>query len=61
MEGPVVRVSREEVLQASYEMKTGKSPGPSEVSLELIADREGVGIQLMAEMSESPRWTWNAS
>ena len=32
-EGPVVCVSREEVLQALSEMKTGISPGPSEVSL----------------------------
>ena len=37
VEGPVVCVSREEALQASNEMKTGKAPGPSEVSLELIA------------------------
>ena len=31
-EGPVVCVCRE-VLQALNEMKTGKAPGPSEVSL----------------------------
>ena len=37
VEGPVVCVSREEVLQALREMKTGKAPGPSEVSLRLIA------------------------
>ena len=37
VEGPVFCVGRKEVLQALYEMKTGKSPGPSEVSLELIA------------------------
>ena len=33
VEGPVVCVSREEVLQALNEMKTGKVPGPSEISL----------------------------
>ena len=49
VEGPVVCVSREEVLQASNEMKTGKAPGPSVVSLELIAASGGVGIQVMAE------------
>ena len=32
VEGSVVCVSREEVLQLSNEMKTGKDPGPSEVS-----------------------------
>ena len=37
VEGQVVCVSREEVLQAVNEMTTGKAPGPSEVSLELIA------------------------
>ena len=36
-EAPVVCVRKWEVLQALNEMKTGKSPGPSEVSLELIA------------------------
>ena len=37
VEGPVVCVSREEVLHALNEMKTGIAPGPSEVLLELIA------------------------
>ena len=48
VEGPVVCVCREEVLQALHEMKTGKVPGPSEVSLLLIASSGGVGIQVMA-------------
>ena len=50
MEGPVVCASREEVLQVLHEMKTGKAPGLSKVSLELIADSGGVGIQVMAEI-----------
>ena len=48
VEGPVICVSREEVLQALHEIKIGKEPGPSEVSLELIAASMGVGIQGMA-------------
>ena len=52
VEGPVVCVSREEVLQALNEMKTGKSPGPSEVSLGLITASYGVGIQVMAEICQ---------
>ena len=32
VEGPVERVSREEVLKAIREMKVGKTAGPSEVS-----------------------------
>ena len=42
VEVPVVCVSREEVLQPLNEMKTGKAPGPSEVSIELIAASGGV-------------------
>ena len=52
VEGPVVCVNKEEVLQALNEMKTGKSPGPSDVSLELIAASAGAGIQVMAEICQ---------
>ena len=48
----VVYVSREEVLQALNEVKTGKAPGPSEVLLELIAASGGVGIQVMSEICQ---------
>ena len=37
VEGQVVCVNREEVLQALNEINTGKASGPSEVSLQLIA------------------------
>ena len=49
VEGPVACVGRDNVLQALNEIKTGNAPGPSEVSLELIAASGGVGIQVMAE------------
>ena len=52
VEGPVVCVSREEELQALNEIKTGKAPGPSEVSLELIAACGGIGIQVISEICE---------
>ena len=42
VEGTVVDVSREEVLQALNEMKTGKAHAPSEQSLELITAGGGV-------------------
>ena len=61
VEGPLVCVSREEVLQALNEMKTGKAPGPLEVSLKLIAAGGGVGIQVMAEICQSPKWICNAN
>ena len=38
------------MLQAMNEIKAGKGPGPSEVSIELIAACLGVGIDEMAEI-----------
>ena len=55
VEGPVVCVNREEVLQALNEIKAGKAPGSSAVSLELIAASGGVGIQVMAEICQRVR------
>ena len=49
------------MLQALNEMKTGKHPGLSEVSLELIAVSRRLGIQVMAEIYQSPRWILNSS
>ena len=40
------------MLQALNEMKTGKIPGPSELSLEFIAASGVVGIQVMAEICQ---------
>ena len=40
------------MLQELNEMKTRKAPGPSEVSLELIAASGGVGILVMAEICQ---------
>ena len=42
-------------------MKSGKAPGPSEESLELTAASRREGIQVMAEICQSPRFIWNAS
>ena len=53
VECPVVCIGRLEVLLALNEIKTGKSPGPSEVSLELMAASGVVGIQVMAEICQS--------
>ena len=62
MEGPIVCVGREEVFQALNQMKTGKTPGPSEVSLELISASLGsMNSSDGYNMSESPRWIRNAS
>ena len=60
-EGRVVCVCREDVLQALNEMYTGKAPGPSEASLELIAASGGVRLQVITEICQSSRWVWNTS
>ena len=50
VEGTIVCVCREGVLTTLNEMETRKTPGPSEVSLELIAASVGKGIPVMAEI-----------
>ena len=40
------------MLQALNKMKTGKGPGPSDVSLDLIAASRGIGIQVMADICQ---------
>ena len=50
VEGSVVCVGREEVLQALNEMKTGIDLGHSEITLELIAASRGVGIKVLTEI-----------
>ena len=52
VEGPVVCVSREDVLQVLNKVKTGRAPGPSDVLPELIAASGGVGIQVMSEVCQ---------
>ena len=43
MEGPVERVSREEVVKALGKMKAGKAAGPSEVCVEMITASDVMG------------------
>ena len=42
-------------------LRLKKLPGPSDVSLELIAASRDVGIQVMAEKCQSPKWIRKAS
>ena len=46
-EGPVERVSQEEVVKAIREVKAGKAAGPSEVSFEMIVTSGEIGIGVM--------------
>ena len=49
LEGPVERVSREEVGK----MESGKAAGPSKVSVEMLAASGEIGIDLMVELCQS--------
>ena len=51
VEGPVERVSREEV-KAMGEMKAGKAAAPSEVSVEMIVASGEIGIDVMVELCQ---------
>ena len=44
VEGPIERVSREEVEKALGKMKAGKAAGPSEVSVEMMAASGEIGL-----------------
>ena len=52
VEGPVERVSQEEVVKGMGEMKVGKAAGPSEVSVEMIAASGEIGIGVMVELCQ---------
>ena len=53
VEGPVKRVSREEVVKALGKMKAGKAAGPSEVSVQMIAASGEIRIDVMVELCQS--------
>ena len=53
VEGPVERVSREEVVKALGKMKAGKAAGPSEVSRWQMAASGEIGIDVMVELCQS--------
>ena len=52
MEGPVERVSQEEVVKAIRELKMGKAAGPLEVSAEMIVASWEIRIGVMVELCQ---------
>ena len=52
VEGPVERVSQEEVVKAMGEMKTGKAAGLSEVSVEMIVGSREIRIGVIEELCQ---------
>ena len=53
VEGPVKRISWEEVVKAFGKMRPAKASGPSEVSFEMIAAGREIGIDVMVELCQS--------
>ena len=61
VEGPVERVSWEEVVKAIRQMKAGKAAGPLEVSVEMIAASGEIRIGVMVELCQGVfGWKRNA-
>ena len=56
MEGGIDCGSRDEMVKPSKEIKTASTPGPSDASLESIAVREELGIQVMVEICQVLEW-----
>ena len=52
MEGPVERVSREEVVKVIRDMKARKAAGCSKVTVEMIAASGEIGIGVMVELCQ---------
>ena len=52
VKGPIEKVAREEVVQAMVKMKSGKAAGPSEVSVEMIAASDEIGIDVMMKLCQ---------
>ena len=53
VEGPVERVSREEVAKALGKIKAGKAAGPPEVSVQMMAASGEIRIDVMVELCQS--------
>ena len=53
VEGPVKKVVRNEIVEATQSMKSGKATGTSEVSVEMIVASGEIGVKVMMELCQS--------
>ena len=51
-EGPVEKVTRNEIVEAMQKMKSGKATGPSEISVEMIVASGEIGVKEMMELCQ---------
>ena len=49
-EGPVEKVARNEIVEAMQKIKSIKTTGPSEVSVEIILASEEIGVEVVMEL-----------
>ena len=52
VEGPIKKVTREEMATAIKVMEPGKAAGPSEVCAEMISASGEVGVSVMVELCQ---------
>ena len=52
VEGPVEKVVRDEIVEAMQSMKSGKTTGTSEVSVEMIVASGEIGVKVMMELCQ---------
>jgi len=52
IEGPVERISHNEIVKSIESMKTSKAPGPSEVNTEMVIASGDTGIRVLMELCQ---------
>ena len=52
VEGPVEKVTRNEIVETMQKMKSGKATEPSEVSMEMIVASGVIGVKVMIELCQ---------
>ena len=50
VEEPVEKVARNEIVEPMQKMKSGKTTGPSGISVEMIAASGKIGVKVMMEL-----------
>ena len=52
VDGPVEKVTCNEIVEAMQKMKSGKATGPSEISVEMIVASGKIWVKVMMELCQ---------
>ena len=52
VKGPMEKVARNEIVEVTQKIKSGKATGPSEVSVEMIVASREIGVKIMMELCQ---------